>query len=294
MPEEPAAMARPLIGFVGAGRVGLALSRALARAGEPVVAAFSRSRSGSSALAASVPGCRAVLSLQQLADSAELVFLCVPDDAIEAVASSIRWRPGQAAVHCSGAAERDVLTAAERQGAQTGSFHPLQLFADPEVALRGLSRCAIALDAEPPLLAQLERLVHALGARVLRVPPGKRAAYHAGSHYAAAFLCVLLAEGAKILNRLGIDETEASQALMALATGTLEAAGQSGPARAMAGVYARGDIGSATRHIEALRGIAPDAEALYRMLAERSIGLAYDTGRIRGDQAEAMRRLVHP
>ncbi len=62
----------------------------------------------------------------------------------------------------------------------------------------------------------------------------------------------------------------------------------------MAGVYARGDIGSAARHIEALRSIGPDAAALYRMLALRSIRLALDAGRINGDQAEAMRRLVQP
>ena len=197
-------------------------------------------------------------------------------------------------IHCSGAAERDVLCSAEKQGARTGSFHPLQLFADPEVAARGLARCAIALDAEPSLLPELERLVHALGARVLRVLPGKRAAYHAASHYAAAYVCVLLAEGAKILQGIGVDEREAQRALIALATGTLEAAEHSGPALAMAGVYARGDIGTAARHIEALRGIGPDAAAFYRALAERSIRLALEVGRIEADKAEGMRKLLQP
>jgi predicted short-subunit dehydrogenase-like oxidoreductase (DUF2520 family) len=289
---EPQDIARPLIGFVGAGRVGLALSRALARAGEPVVCAFSRSSGRAAALAAAVAGCRAASSMQEVADSADTVFLCVSDDAIAAVASAIRWRPGQAAVHCSGAAERDVLCGAQAQGARTGSFHPLQLFADPEVAVRGLARCAIALDAEPSLYAELERLVRALGARVLHVPAGRRAAYHAASHYAAAYLCVLLAEGAKILRGIGIDEKEAGRALIALAAGTLEAAEQSSPAQAMAGVYARGDIGSAMRHIEALRGLGVEVAALYRVLAERSIGLALEAGRIEPEKAENMRRVL--
>ena len=284
--------ARPRIGFIGAGRVASALSRALARAGQRVVAVFDRIPAKSAVVAATIPGCRSALSMQEVADAADLVFLSVSDDAIASVASSIHWRPGQAAIHCSGAAELDVLEAARRQGARTGSFHPLQLFSDPDVAAAGLSRCAIALDAEPQLFIELERLVEALGARPLRVPPGKRAAYHAASHYAAAFLCVLLREGEKILGALGMDESEAGRGLQALAHGTLDAIEHSGPAQAMAGVYSRGDVGTAARHIQALSGIGPGVLGLYSELAERSIQLALEAGRIDSAKAAALRRLL--
>ena len=284
--------ASPRIGFIGVGRVASALTRALARAGQRVVSVFDRVPAKSGSPAAAIPGCRSALTMQDAADASDMVFLSVSDDAIASVASSIHWRPGQAVIHCSGAAELDVLEAARGQGARTGSFHPLQLFSDADVAAAGLSRCAIALDAEPVLFIELERLVDALGARPLRVPPGKRAAYHAASHYAAAFLCVLLKEGEKIMGALGMDESEAGRGLQALARGTLDAVEHSGPAQAMAGVYSRGDVGTAARHIEALSSIGPGVLGLYSALAERSIQLALEAGRIDPAKADALRRLL--
>ncbi len=281
----------PTIGFIGAGRLGRALSRALARSGERVVCVFSRDSAKSAALATAIPGCRVASSAQEVVDGTELVFLSVSDDAIASVASQLRWTSRNSVVHCSGAAELSVLEAARRQGARVGSFHPLQLFSDPEVAAAGLSRCAIAIEAEPPLSSQLERLVGTLGAQPLRVPAGKRAAYHAASHYAAAFICALFAEGEAILRGLGMDARQARLGLQALARGTLDAVGESGPARAMAGVYARGDIGTAARHLESLDQMSADS-ALYRELAERCIRLALEAGRIDGSQAAKLRHLL--
>src|ERR1044071_7924882 len=84
-------------------------------------------------------------------------------------------RGAKSAVHCSGAAELSVLEFPRQEGAQVGGFHPLQMFADPEVAARGLKGCAIAVEAEEPLATILLRIVADLGARALRVPAGARA-----------------------------------------------------------------------------------------------------------------------
>src|SRR5262245_20547853 len=116
---------RPRLGFVGAGRVGRGLSLAFSRCGY-VVTGVGRSL--------------------DLVEQSDIVFLAVPDDVIAEVVGQVRWRPGVAAVHCSGAAELSVLAPAARSGAAVGGFHPLQMFSDPEVAARGLSRCAIAIE----------------------------------------------------------------------------------------------------------------------------------------------------
>ena len=234
------------VGFIGAGRVGQALSRAFARAGIAVTAVASRSRGSAEAFAAQIPACRVFDQPQAVLDSANTIFLSVPDDAVASVAASLRWRPGMAAVHCSGASELSVLAAVRAAGAQVGSFHPLLMFADPEVAAAALPGCAIALEAEGPLLHRLEAMVSAIGAQTLRVPPGARAAYHAASHYGAAFLCVLLAEGMKIFDAAGMSGDLPRKALLSLARGTLDTLEHNDPARAMAGVYARGDSGRNT------------------------------------------------
>ena len=265
------------VGFVGAGRVGKGLSLALSRAGYRI--------SGVSSRAGTLPA-------QQLVDESDLVFLSVPDDAIRPVAASLRWRKGVAAVHCSGAAELDVLQPAKDQGAAIGGFHPLQMFADPEVAAAGLSRCAIAVEAEGPLEKDLLGIVEALGARPLRIPPGGRAAYHAAAHHVAAFLCPSFDEAIAIWGRIGIAPGDALAALLPLARGALDAIERSGPARAMAGSIARGDLATVSRHLEALGRLGAEHRERYRLMALRAVPLSLQAGGIDERRARELRALL--
>lgn len=282
----------PRIGFVGAGRVGSGLGLGFARSGYCVCAVFSRSASSSERLAARVPGCRVAASAQAVVDAADLVFLTVPDDALEETAAALRWRPAVAAVHCSGAADLSVLAPAAAAGAAVGGFHPLQMFADPEVAVQGLPRCAIAIEAAEPLGTQLAEMVRALGARPLRVPAGGRAAYHAGAHYAGAFVAALLREAVAIWKAIGIAEEDAAPALLALLRGSADAIEHDGLARAMAGSVSRGDLGTVRRHIAALRALDPAFADFYCRLALRTVPLALERGSITRERGEELARLL--
>src|SRR6266436_2288394 len=128
------------LGFIGAGRVGTGLATGLAHAGVIVVAIASRTIASAQKLAKRVRGARACAP-QEVADRADIVFLTVPDDAIEAAASGVKWRAGSACVHCSGAAELDALKKAIADGALAGGFHPLHMFGEarePSAALAAL------------------------------------------------------------------------------------------------------------------------------------------------------------
>ncbi|MSQ53635.1 MAG: DUF2520 domain-containing protein [Betaproteobacteria bacterium] len=280
------------IGFIGAGRVAKALTLAFSRAGESVVAVASRTRASAEACASIIPGCEIVEEAQQVLDCAQLVFLAVPDDTIATLVSDLHWRVGVMVVHCSGATGLSALEPARAAGAQIGSFHPLLMFADREVAARALPRSAIALEAEEPLLGLLEDLVRKLGAQSLFVPPAARTAYHAASHYGAAFLCVLLDQGMKILDAGGMRGEDSSKALLSLARSTLAALEHSDPAHAMAGVFARGDAGTARQHLQALDAIDPAIASLYRELARCSIALARGADRIDQANANALQELL--
>ena len=271
MTEAPA---RPRVGFIGGGRVGKGLSLALARAGYPVAGIASRAGNPAG---------------QDVVDRADVVFLTVPDDVIGSVATGLRWRQGVAAVHCSGAAELSVLGAAADAGAAVGGFHPLQMFADPEVAADGLARCAIAVEAAEPLAGTLAGMVEALGARPLRVPTGARAAYHAGAHYAGPFIAALLAEAVGIWGRIGIGQEDALAALLPLVRGSTDAISHSGLARAMAGPVARGDLQTVVRHLVALGGLDAGTRDFYRRLALRTIPLALASGTLGAARAEELR-----
>jgi len=280
------------IGFIGAGRVAKGLAWGMAQSKHEVAAAASRSLASTEQLAARIAGCRASANPQDVVDRADLVFITVPDDAIAAVAAGVKWRQGMAVVHCSGATEVSALEPAARAGAAIGGFHPLQFFADPEVALAGLPGCTIGIEAEEPLLAKLEGLAAALQCRALRLPPGCRARYHASAHYAGGFVFALLKEAADMWQSFGASREDAVRALVPLLRGTATAAEQLGLARGLAGTYSRGDLGTVKKHLEDLARLGPDALHLYCELALRSIPLGLERGGYDERRAEEMRALL--
>jgi predicted short-subunit dehydrogenase-like oxidoreductase (DUF2520 family) len=280
------------VAFIGAGRVGKGLAWGLAQSGQRVVAAASRSPDSAEQLAARISGCRATRTAQEAVDASDLVFITVPDDAIAALAASLDWRKNMAVIHCSGATEVDVLAPAALAGAQIGGFHPLQLFADPEVALAGLPGCTVAIEAEAPLLAQLEHLAQCLNCSTIHLPPGCRARYHAAAHYAAGFVITLLNQAVELWHGFGIGREDAIRALLPLLRGTAASVERSGLAQGLGGTYSRGDLGTLEKHLAELGRVGPDALRLYCELALRSIPLGLERGGYDETRAEEMRSLL--
>lgn len=279
------------IGFVGAGRVARTLAQAWAEAGQRIIGVASRRLSSAESLAARIEGCVAFESAQQLADHADLVFVTVADDAIESVTASVRWRAGQGVVHCSGATEVGALAAAARAGARIGGFHPLQIFSDPEGARHHLRGSYVAIEAEPPLAEHLEHLADSLGLNPLSLPPGVRVRYHVAANYAASFLLGSLREAEDWWQACGLPRDQALAALMPLAQGTLAAARRQGVAGALAGPYARGDLGVVRKHLAEVDRRGADAAEFYRVIASRMLALARERGLSRETLAELERLL---
>ncbi|MGH9348751.1 MAG: Rossmann-like and DUF2520 domain-containing protein [Vicinamibacterales bacterium] len=280
------------IAFIGAGRVAATLAQAVHFAGLHVAAIFSRDNRDAEDVAARIPGATVPATAQAAADASDLVFLTVPDDAIETACAGVAWRPGQSVVHCSGATELDALRQARHAGAFVGAFHPLQMFANPSVALDTLPGCTVTIDAEAPLADMLEGICRRLRCRPVRLPPGRRALYHSSAYYVGPFLIALMHEAVQIWRVLGMSERDALVALVPLLEGTIAAVMDGGLAQGMGGCVARGDIGTVKRHLAALEAFSPDMAALYRQLAIRTIPLGLARGTLSADAARNIRAVL--
>jgi len=104
---------KPDIAIIGAGTLAAALARTLQQSGHRVLEIVSRDNAESlrraTALARRVKAMPAMLS--RAAFSAEIVWICVPDDAIAEVARHLSGRDWKRkiVVHSSGALGSDVL-----------------------------------------------------------------------------------------------------------------------------------------------------------------------------------------
>lgn len=271
------------IAFIGAGRLVQALAPAFHQAGFNVVAIAARSPERAGVFSQSIGDCQVCATAQQAADMADLVFIAVTDAAIAGVASQIAWQPGQSVVHCSGATEVSVLSVAAAQGAVIGGFHPLQLFADPSVALRCMAGSSVAIEAEGALEVTLKQMAQAVGYRAIKLPAGARGRYHCATNYGASFLLSLLREACDLWNSFGVSDQDALAALLPLAHGTLETAQAKGLAGAIAGPISRGDADVVTLHMRALSEVDASRLELYREVSVRQLRLAKEQGRLDED-----------
>jgi predicted short-subunit dehydrogenase-like oxidoreductase (DUF2520 family) len=280
---------RPVTGIVGAGAVGTALGVALDRAGWPVGAVASRDSARRERFRELVPGVRAFAEATALVDDVELVILAVPDDVVAAVAASIRLYAGQALVHTSGLLGAEILLPAMAAGTQAGAFHPLVAFADLDRALVALHGATIAIEGDEELAAHLADMAEAIGGVPVRLAPGSKAAYHAAAVLSAGGVVALLDTIREISSVMGLDEAGALGIYLPLVEQTIANARALGIAPALTGPATRGDAGTISAHLAALRTGAPASLPVYRALMERSLRLAMDRGALSPEAGEQLR-----
>lgn len=281
---------KPTLSIIGAGKVGCTLARLLYAAGYRIGAVYSRNKEHSQELAGLV-GSIAVTTAGEAVQNADLVLLTISDDAISIVARAIQseiWT-NKAIIHTSGAQDREVLAVLAARGAMTGSLHPAFPFADVETSVVRLSRATFAVEAtDEQLRGWLYQMVVALQGRVLAIPPGQKALYHAALVIASNYAVTLYAVAEYLLMSMGADRVTADQALNGLLMGTAINLQTQGIPDALTGPLVRADIGTIQAHLDALRTVDHSLVEMYLQLARLSLPLLT----ARGINTEAIERLL--
>jgi predicted short-subunit dehydrogenase-like oxidoreductase (DUF2520 family) len=231
------------IGILGAGRLGRTLAQLLTSRGH-VVELYGRGGS----------------------PTADIVFLTVPDSVLAEVARALPLGP--IVLHCSGAAEIDVL----RPHPCAGSLHPLMTFPGPLMGIPDVTGVPAAIAGDPQALEAARQVATELGFLPFEVS-GDRRLYHAAAVMAGNFATVLLHEASTALAACGVTAAHARRMLLPLAVESLKNA-QASPQRALTGPVARGDIATIEGHRTALTiaGL-DDLVPVYNLLTERALKL---------------------
>ena len=183
---------------------------------------------------------------------ADLVLLCVPDEAIFEVAAGMAIGPWVA--HVSGATTLDALEPHQRRL----SVHPLQTFTrarGPE-QLDG-AWAAVTAESDDARAVGFW-LAETLGLRPFELDDTARPLYHAGAAIASNYLVTLHEVAADLFRAAGAPP----EALVPLMRRTIENGFE------LTGPIERGDWETVETHRRAIRAARPDLEALYDVLAE--------------------------
>lgn len=262
-------MGRPSVAILGSGRAGTSIGLALSRAGYPIAAVWSRSEQRR-ADAARVLRTAASPSAEHAASQAELVFLTVPDDAIEAVAHEVADAGARWVVHTSGVTSVRVLAPAAASGARVACLHPLQTLPDATRGADALTGAAVAVTCDPADAAFFHGVASDWGGVPFDLDDADKPAYHAAAVFASNYLVTVLWAASDILSRLGVEDAPAL--LAPLARACVENVVASGPAEAITGPVVRGDARTVRAHLDAIAD--DDIAHAYRALARLTAKLA--------------------
>lgn len=277
--------------IIGPGRVGTALAMALDRAGYDVVAVAGRGQARIEDFRRRLPGASA-LPAADAARAAELVVVCVPDDALAGMVRSVARDDGVADgsrwVHVAGGFGTEVLRPARLAGARVAACHPAQTFPDPDVGAAGLPGTAWAVTAGEADLGWARVLVTDLRGSPLTVAEGNRTLYHTGLVVGANATSAVVTLARDLL--LGAGVPDPRPFLAPLSTTAAGNAAERGAA-ALTGPVRRGDAGTVDRQLSELRTVMPEAVAAYVELARLALGHARRAG-LDEDAAAAVERVL--
>jgi predicted short-subunit dehydrogenase-like oxidoreductase (DUF2520 family) len=266
------------VALVGPGRAGTTIALALYERGYRVVGVAGRAPDAASTRdAAAGLGAPAVL-VSRAGTGAGLVIVATPDAALDSTVRAVTpsLEPGALVVHLAGSRGLDVFAdlAVVRPDVRVGALHPLQSFPSASLGLDRLAGSWAAVAGDPRVRA----LAIELGLEPFELDDAQRGRYHAAAAVASNHLVALLGQ----VERLAAACDVPFQAFAPLAIASLENAFAMGPAGALTGPVARGDLRTVERH---LAEMPPGERDAYRSLAREAARLA-------GRRHDALERLL--
>ena len=242
--------------FIGPGRAGLSLARALSGAGFRVAGILGRQDDQTEA-----------------AQGVDSLVIATPDDVVASVAAGVRPAEGCVVVHLAASLGLDVLGPHVRRA----SLHPLVPLPNPTIGEQRLTGGISYAVAGDPMAEEMAR---ALGGRPFTVADADRAAYHAAACVAANHVVALLGQVERIATAAGLDV----DAFVGLSRAAIDDVAHLGPAAALTGPAARGDWSTLEQH---RRALPEDERTGYNAGVALANRLAHDPGTTRRAEGTA-------
>jgi predicted short-subunit dehydrogenase-like oxidoreductase (DUF2520 family) len=261
------------LALVGPGRAGTTIALALLELGWHARSVAGRAPDApSTTSAAACLGADASL-VSDAGRGADLVIVATPDRAIEAAARTVgaSLEPDALVLHLAGSKGLDVFGSLleVRADVRVGALHPLQAFPSATMGIERLRGAWAAVAGDP----QTTELARVLGMRPFELPDAARAQYHASNH-----LVALLGQVERLAMACGVP----FEAFAPLVRSSVADAFGIGPARALTGPVARGDLATVETHLATLD---PGERDAYRTLAR-------EVARLTGRRDHALDRLL--
>lgn len=285
------------IGFIGAGKVGMALGLYFKRHSFPVSGYCSRTKLSAQA-AAELTGSEAYETIRDLAKFSDMIFLTVTDQALVSIDSTVsalirnQTVPGEKLwIHVSGAHSSGCLGGIRASGGAVGSMHPLQSFGTPSVSAARLEQTWFTIEGMDRAVQAIAAILEKTGGRYRLIQTENKPLYHAGACVVSNFLVTLLDSGIRFLEASGMERETIFQAIEPMIDATLANIREKGTIEALTGPIVRADYNTVQVHLQAIKTLLPSELDLYRSMALNTVRML-EGKRLSQEQAEPFRQMM--
>lgn len=282
------------IGFIGAGKVGMALGLYLLKNGFNITGYYSRSVA-SAKKAALLTSCRAYKTLEDLPRDSDLIFITVNDDQIERVdkdlAATTSINKRHIIAHTSGAHGSDLLKELKGVGCSVYSIHPLQSFSEPERTVIQLDTTVFTLEGDNNKLEIIKNIFIKTHNRYFVINKELKPLYHAGACIASNYLVTLMNFAFDYFEEAGINRKDIFTAIAPLIYGTLDNISNIGTIQALTGPLVRKDVKTIDSHIQTIEQYLPETLDFYKYLGLETLHMV-DGKRMSSDEVELLNNLL--
>ena len=272
------------LNLVGAGRVGMSLARLWQQYGCFEIQDVLTTSPASAQAAVSFIGAGTPVPALHAMRRADVWMLAVPDGQIAVVAQALAGAAkatvdAPVAFHCSGAQGAALLASLAALGWHTASAHCILSFATPQVAVDQFKGTVCALEGSAAACTVLRLQFAAIGAQCFDLAGGDKLLYHAAAVFATNFLPVLQSVAEDAWRSAGVPAHLLPGLRARLLHNAVANITALGPAAALTGPAARGDMDAIAHQSAQVQAWDPLAGAAYDALSALALRLAGHSSR---------------
>ncbi len=223
-----------------------------------------------------------------------LLVLAVRDGALAETAEQLRALPKlgfEAALHCAGALDPEVLGSLRDRGVAVGQLHPL-LSVSERCSPDDLAGACALIRGDARACALAKRAARHLGMRPMTPPALDTALYHAAAALCANGSVALASAAAELMRSAGLEADLAMRLTGPLLRSVAENLQRCGLPHALTGPVRRGDVTTIEAHLDRIRAESPAQAGLYEASVRGQLPLARELGEASTKQLNDIAALV--
>ena len=268
----------PTLSIIGCGKVGKTLARLWReRKTFQLLDVLNRSSDSAHQACEFIAGGSAVNTYAELRE-ADVYLIAASDDQIATccsmLAASGKLSERSIVFHCSGALTSDALAAAGARGAAVASIHPIRSFAEPHKVAQAFAGTYCGNEGDPAALATLIPAFQIIGGHCVAIKRENKILYHAAAVFASNYLVTLIDVAQQAYIEAGLPPDVALRLIAPLLSESAANAFRLGPAAALTGPIARGDMDTVRRQYDAVLDWNPEVAELYKQFEVLTLNLA--------------------